>query len=267
MQPLMHSALYRGSLRHRRFAPRAHGFRYALFFMYLDLAELDRVFLGRWLWSTQRRALARFDRSDHFGDPARPLDDSVRDLVLRETGRWPAGPIRLLTHLRYLGYCFNPISVYYCFDATDTRVETVVAEVTNTPWNERTCYVLPVAASAADTKVLRFTTGKTMHVSPFMPMELGYDWAFSAPGERLNVHMGVSEHGRKIFDATLTLRRAPVTGLELAKALVQCPLMTAKVIGAIHWEALKLWLKRVPVHTHPAKKHRLGADASEARRA
>ncbi|MEI2421818.1 DUF1365 family protein, partial [Arthrospira platensis SPKY2] len=103
----------------------------------LDLAELDTVFRGRWLWSTQRPALAWLRREDHLGDPAHSLDESVRRLVAERTGRRPAGPIRLLAHLRYFGHCFNPVSFYYCYDAAGERVETIVAEVNNTPWGER----------------------------------------------------------------------------------------------------------------------------------
>ena len=136
----MHSALYQGWLRHRRRAPRAHAFAYPLFMAYLDLAELDRVFAGRWLWSARRAAPARFAREDHFGDPALPLDEAVRRLVHERTGRRPAGPIRLLTHLRYFGYVFNPVSFFYCYAGDE--VQTIVAEVNNTPWGERCMYVL-----------------------------------------------------------------------------------------------------------------------------
>src|SRR5262245_2484107 len=132
--PPMQSAIYHEWLRHRRFAPRAHAFRYRLFMLYLDLAELDVVFRGRWLCSTRRPAPARFDRADHLGDAALPLDVAVRDLVENRTGRRPRGAIRLLTHLRYFGHGFNPVSYYYCFDADGGDVETVVAEVNNTPW-------------------------------------------------------------------------------------------------------------------------------------
>ena len=238
----MKSCLYAGWVRHRRHAPRPHAFRYPLFMAYLDLAELDRVFAGRWLWSARRPALARFRREDHFGEPRVPLEQAVRELVQARTGRRPAGPIRLLTHLRYLGYVFNPVSFFYCFDAAGEDVEAIVAEVNNTPWGERHCYVLGG---------LKCRTGKEMHVSPFMPMDLRYDWRFTAPGERLGVHMRLTRADETVFDATLALAREPIGN----GVLLRFPLMTAKVIAAIHWEALRLWLKRVPFHSHPAHPH------------
>ncbi len=258
----MHSAIYRGWVRHRRFAPRAHAFGYRLFMMYLDLAELDRVFRGRWLWSTRRLALARFHREDHLGDARVPLDRAVRDLVERDTGRRPAGPIRLLTHLRYFGYGFNPVSFYYCFDATGTRVETIVAEVNNTPWGEQHCYVLSDSLNDDVARNKRYRFAKDFHVSPFMPMEVGYDWRFGPPEATLNIHMRLNGEA-KVFDATLHLERSPLTGANLARVLAAFPLMTLKIIAAIHWEALKLWLKRVPVHTHPKKLMHGGADPAK----
>jgi DUF1365 family protein len=248
----MNSCLYVGTLRHRRHAPRPHAFRYDLFMAYLDLAALDEVFRGRWLWSTQRPALAWFRRADYLGDASRPLDDEVRERVWRETGRRPRGPIRLLTHLRMFGHCFNPVSFYYCYDAHGERVETIVAEITNTPWKERHAYVLP-AAAPADGGRLRFRFDKKFHVSPFLPMALGYDWRFSTPGARLAVHMEDLQGGEKVFDATLALERREITGVSLAGALARHPAMSAKIVAAIHWQALRLWLKGAPFHTHPAK--------------
>jgi uncharacterized protein len=263
----LRSALYTGSVSHRRRAPRVHAFRYPLFMVWLDLAELDTVFRGRWFWGVERRTVAAFRRADHLGDPALPLERCVRDLIETETGRRPAGPIRLLTHLRYFGYCFNPVSFYYCYDAADRQLETVVAEVSNTPWGERHCYVLDGADELAQAHAARdeheagagmhrWRSDKRLHVSPFMPMDLQYEWRLltpaQEPGSPLAVHMRCDRAAQPLFDATLMLRRRPLSAPVLAATLLRFPWMTLKVISAIHWQALRLWLKRVPVHTHPA---------------
>lgn len=250
----MHSALYTGRLRHRRFAPTPHVFEYRLYMTYLDLAELDEVFRNRWLWSTRRPALAWLRRADYLGDARLPLDGAVRDRVERETGKRPAGPVRLLTHLRTFGHCFNPVSFYYCYDEIGERVETIVAEITNTPWKERHAYVLPARVGEGAGAALRFRFGKAFHVSPFMPMDIDYDWRFTPPGKRLTAHMESRRAGAKVFDATLSLERREITGASLAGALVGYPFATLQVVGAIYWQALRLWLKRVPFHVHPAKR-------------
>ncbi|MEM1411623.1 MAG: DUF1365 domain-containing protein [Pseudomonadota bacterium] len=232
--------------------PVAHEFCYRLFMMYLDLAEVDTVFDGRWFWSTKGRALARYRREDHLGNATEDLAGCVRALVHSESGYRPEGPIRLLTHLQYFGYVFNPVSFYYCFDQEDTRVEAIVAEVNNTPWGERHCYVLCDESERSGAHQ-RFTPVKRMHVSPFMQMDVDYDWRFRAPDERLTVHMENARGGEKVFDATLDLERREISAASLAGALASHPFMTGKVIGAIHWQALKLWLKGSPVHVHPDK--------------
>lgn len=253
----MKSAIYEGSVRHRRMWPREHEFSYRLFMLYLDLKELKTVFRGRWLWSSRRWAPARFRRQDHLGDAAQPLDDAVRELVLQETGSRPEGPIRLLTHLSYFGYCFNPVSFYYCFDREGEALDAIVAEVNNTPWGERFCYVLRGSPGQGPAAIVRYQPEKRMHVSPFMPMEMEYDWRFSQPAECLNVHMENHVGGRKCFDATLTLERTEISSRSLARVLTVYPLMTTKVMAAIHWQALRLWLKRVPLFDHPAKARKL----------
>jgi DUF1365 family protein len=166
----MQSCIYAGSVRHRRFSPVANEFRYGIFMMYLDLGELDHLFDGYWFWSARRAAPAWFRRADHYGDPRQPLDQSIRELVERATGERPAGSIRLLTHLRHFGYCFNPVSFYYCLDAGGA-ISHVVMEVNNTPWGETHCYVLPRPAHGSSGP-LRFEFDKAFHVSPFLPMDM-----------------------------------------------------------------------------------------------
>ncbi len=246
------SALYTGTIRHRRFAPRPHDFQYPIFMTLVDLAELPGLFDRFWLWSARRPALAWFRRADYHGDARIPLDVAVRDLVERETGQRPLGPVRLLTHLRFFGWASNPVSFYYVYDTRDEHVETVVAEITNTPWDERHAYVLPVADSeSAGARVHRWQFEKAFHVSPFLPMDMRYDWRFSDPAGTLGVHMENWRDGSRVFDATLTLRREPLSSASLARALVSFPFVTLKVSAMIYWQALRLWLKRTPFFTHP----------------
>jgi DUF1365 family protein len=251
------SCLYTGTVQHRRREPVSNAFRYRLFMMYLDLAELPRLFDPYLFWSAKRAAPARFKREDYLqtdGDASLPLDESVRRLVARETGKRPAGPIRLLTHLRYFGYSFNPVSFYYCFDESGAKLETIVAEITNTPWKQRHAYVLPVATSVRSSRhSWQFKFDKQFHVSPFNPMDMRYDWRFGIPDSGLYVHMENWRDGRPVFDATLTLKRKAIGSASLAHALVGFPLMTAQVITLIHWQALRLWIKRAPFYTHPDK--------------
>ena len=221
--------------------------------LYLDLAELPQVFDGYWLWSARRPAVARWHREDHYGDRSEPLDQSIRALVSSHAGRRPDGPIRLLTNPHYFGYGFNPVSFYYCFDAADRRVEAVVAEINNTPWGEQHCYVLPATSNRGTPEKLRFQFGKDFHVSPFLPMDMEYDWRFSTPGEHLLVHMENWREDNAVFDATLSLEREPICSRSLAGALAGYPFMTAKVAGAIYWQAFRLWLRRTPFFTHPDK--------------
>lgn len=249
MQAPVHSGLYFGAVRHRRFDATGHGFRTRLYMAYLDLDELDAAFRGRWFWSMRRWAPMRFRRADYFGPPMQLLADAVRNEVGRHLGHPPDGPVRVLTNLRCFGYVQNPVSIYYCFDRKE-RLVAALAEITNTPWGERHHYVL----TARDTGTsLRATFGKQFHVSPFQPMDLVYDWTLARPGEHLAVHMRSHRAGQKFFDATLLLRRAPWTTRSLGKALLCHPWMTAKVGLGIYWHAVRLWWKRAPFHVHPRK--------------
>lgn len=250
---LKHSALYTGRVQHRRFVPRPNLFEYRLFMFYLDLSELDALAGCSRFLSIRGPAPIRYRRSDYFGDAAVPLDAAVRDAVAERTGTRPTGPVRVLTHLRQLGYLFNPVSFYYCFDTAGERVETIVVDITNTPWNERFAYVLTADEDEVSGGWHRFRLAKAFHVSPFMDMNHIYDWRFSEPGDGLNVYFKNLVEGDTCFDATLSLKREPLTARSLRLALVRYPFLTYKVTAAIYWQALRLFGKRTPFHRHPDK--------------
>lgn len=249
----LNSCIYRGVVQHARYQPHVHRFQYQLFMMYLDLDELDVVFRNQWAWSTRWPSLAWFRRRDHLGDPTRPLADCVRELVQTQTGMNVRGPIRLLTQLRYFGYVMNPVSYYYCFDETGLQLQAVVAEIHNTPWGERHCYVIPQQAGnrSGETARISYEHAKDFHVSPFMPMELNYRWNFSTPGRELSVDVALLREREKVFDARLLLQKKPITSTHLMQTLLRFPCMTASVITAIYWQAFKLWLKKTPYYPHP----------------
>ena len=245
----MNSRLYVGTVRHRRRAGRAHAFAYRLFMPYLDLDELPELLDPFWLWSARRPAPAWFRRADYHGPPERALAPAVRDAVGSRTGHRPGGPVRVLTHLRYLGTCFNPVTFYYCFEPDGVRLHSILAEITNTPWGERHAYALDCRGQAGG--VHRFSFDKAFHVSPFMGMDHRYHWGFSTPGDRLHVTMRTEAQGRVVFDAALAVQARPFDRRNLATALARHPWMTATVVGGIYWQALRLALKRVRFHPHP----------------
>ncbi len=256
---MMHSKLYVGQVKHRRFAPVEHQFRYRLFMLYLDLDELPTLFDRFLLWSARGFNLAWFNRKKHLGEPDQDLKQSVIQLVQQRSGVTLDGPIRLLTHLSYFGYGFNPVSFYYCFDSFGERLQVIVAEVNNTPWNEQYCYVLDAASLSSQQprsdKLFSYELEKAFHVSPFQPMHYHYRWFFSMPQEKLSVHMENYDAQTKIFDATLYLRRQTINSASLARALLSYPLVTLKVTIAIYYQALRLWFKRTPFYDHPTHSH------------
>ena len=223
--------------------------------MFLDLAELPTLFGTNLFWSSNRVNLAYLRRRDHLGDPSVPLQRAVRDLVEVRIGKRPAGPIRLLTHLRYFGYCFNPVSFYYCYDESDEQVDTIVVEIHNTPWGEEYCYVLGEELNEHPVRGWkRYQFSKDFHISPFIDMDICYDWRLREPGKSLSVHMNSIEKDKKLFDATLTLNRREISSRELNRVLLAYPFMTLKVTSMIYLQALRLWSKGAIFYVHPDKR-------------
>lgn len=245
----MHSCIYEGWVRHRRFHPQAHAFRYPLYLTYLDLDELPQLFGDGWLWGYERPALASFRRRDYLGDPERPLDVCVRDLVEDSLGRRPAGPIRLLTHLRWLGFGFNPVSFFWCFDE-EGKPDALVLEVHNTPWGERHPYVLDARGHRPEGPFL-FRQAKEFHVSPFLGMGLGYRIRATLPGERHVVHMDCRDESRTVLDATLSLSRVALRPTAMLRVLCRYAAMPLRVVVGIYHQAWKLWRKGLTYHPHP----------------
>ncbi len=243
----MHSCVYEGWVRHRRFEPVAHAFRYRVWMVYLDLDELQQVFRKRLLWSTRRWNVAHFRREDYGPNPQQPLGAAMLDLAHRRLGQRPSGPIRLLTQLRMFGFVFNPVSFYFMYDGPE-HLQAVIAEVNNTPWGERHHYLLRAEdwSGGADSPAI----AKEFHVSPFMPMDVRYRWRISPPDESLAIHIDNWQE-QKFFDVTLNLQRRPITTANLARVLLRYPFSTYAVVARIYGQALRLWAKGCPFFAHP----------------
>ena len=239
---MIDSGLFTGTLRHRRFAPVAHAFTYPLFMALLDIDRLPELMRVSRVTGYNRFNWASFHDRDHLGDPARPLRTRLAVDAARHGIDLPDGPIFLLTHLRYLGYSFNPVSFFYCFDAGE-RLQVVLAEVSNTFGGAHNYWLRPDPGLHG----FRAAAAKSLYVSPFMPVELDYRFAFTSPADSLVAHMETVNAGLVGFDATLSLARRPWDAAEIRRALLRHPALTAHVVAAIHWQALRLWWKGVPL--------------------
>lgn len=245
--PAWHSAIYEGTLHHRRFGPGpGHSFSYDVAMPLLDLAEIDDVTRLHPLWSSRRPAPVRFRRSDFLGPAAVPLDRAVRDAVEARSGRRPSGRVSMLANLRTWGWLFNPISLYFCADRHDpTSVEALVADVENTPWHERTSYVVGPPG--------RHRFAKAMHVSPFLPMDVEYELRYTAPGDHLLVRFDVVRGDERLLAATLSLRRRALDRRALGSLVWAYPALTHRVSAGIYAQAARLRRKGAPFYRHPGR--------------
>jgi DUF1365 family protein len=243
--------IYKGTIRHRRFTPFNHFFNYPIFMVFFDIAKVETMIKKSWLWNINKPSLISFYRKDYHGNQNESLDAAVRATVFKKTGQDLKGPIRILTNLRYFGYCFNPVSFYYCFDQADQEVELIMAEVTNTPWKERHSYI--ISDKLSKEKSLTAILDKEFHVSPFWGMDHDYEWVFSQPEEGLVVNMKNFKQKDKVFDVTLIMNRKTLNEKNLIKQMLRFPFLTLRVVFRIHWQAVKLWIKNAPFFSHPDK--------------
>lgn len=249
-------AFGRGQVWHRREGPRAHAFRYRLYYSLLDVDGLESIFARSRLWSIERFNLVSFRRSDYLAPGDMPVAEAVRARVAAETGHRPGGRVLVLSHLRQWGLCFNPVTFYFCLadGGAGEQLAFIVAEVHNTPWGERHAYVLDCREMSGPDYRFRFP--KAFHVSPFLPMGMAYDWRFTFASDTVSVHMLVTADDTQSFSAGMKLAMVPMTRTGMRRMPLVFPFMTLRVLVGIYWQALRLWIKRTPFHDHPDKEHK-----------
>lgn len=267
-EPIINSGIYSGHIRHRRFTPVLHRFRYSMFMMYLDVDEIDSLSDRVTCFGRSWFHFARFRRQDYI-DGADDIHLAVEDKIHQLTGERIHGKVSMLCHLRYGGLYFSPLNMYYVFDQQGVW-QYVLAEVSNTPWNQRHYYAIP-AKQYWQQK--HFIDDKAFHVSPFNPMDQDYVWQLSLPDSIVRVHLEVdskkdsfcrggekeyyknsnhnSEVSTKVFDATLVMKKQSFTSATLLRHLLGTPIMMVKVLVGIYWQAFKLWRKGAPIYDHP----------------
>ncbi|QND54903.1 DUF1365 domain-containing protein (plasmid) [Phyllobacterium sp. 628] len=247
------SAIYAGKVTHKRLRPKQHFLRYRMFYMLLDIDEIDRIAASHMLFSRNRFNLFSFFDRDHGSkfDAAAGAPE-LRLYVenhLREAGMKPAGgAIKLMTMPRILGYVFNPLSVYFCHDSKGA-LTALIYEVNNT-FGQRHSYVFPLDGSD-DGKPLHQACGKEFYVSPFMDMALDYDFTITRPSETASVVINASDAEGLIIATAFSGKRRAFSDWQLLKLFLAYPLLTLKVIAGIHWEALWIWLKGVSLKPRP----------------
>ena len=249
----LNSRLFRGWIRHRRYLPKKHSFHYPVFMSWLDLEELDKLMALSPFWSLERFNLVSFYRRDYLGDTGQNLSGAVKKCIHEHTGESFKGRICLLTHMRFLGFCFNPVSFYFCYPEGTLSPRYILAEINNTPWNERFCYVLDAGENPVEKNKCVFNFEKAFHVSPFMRMQQHYRWQFTLHEPNLTIHMQLEEENECCFDATLQLKAQALSPCTMLTTPLHYPFLTLSVVVSIYWQALRLWLKGIPFYGHPGK--------------
>ena len=239
------SAIYPGTVMHQRVRPRRHRLTYRMFWLLLDLDEIDALSGSLRLFSRNRFNLFSFFDRDHGGGASLRAHVDGR---LARAGLETGGMVQLLSMPRILGYVFNPLSIYFC-RRRDGALQAMLYEVNNT-FGERHSYLIPIEGDAGET--IQQACEKRFHVSPFMAMDIAYRFRIGMPGQRLSVHITGSDAEGPMIVAAFSGRREALSDGALARTFLSHPLLTLKVVGGIHWEALRLWLKGIRLHPHPS---------------
>lgn len=275
---MLKQGFFVGSIRHRRYRPRPHEFTYEMYWSLLDLDKLEETFAQSKLWSLEKWNLISFRNKDFHQSSdiqeAKALETNILETSIPEintseknktsinkqailetirqrTGESFSGQVLMLSHLRYLGFNFNSVCFYFCIEKGNLKY--IVSEITNTPWGERHSYLHDCNQGQKQGSVYQFEFDKEFHVSPFLTMDMHYQWLFKVEQDGLRIHMVVNQKGsgQKFFDATFTADFIPLTQSSMRKLVLTRPLQPLKMVVAIYWQAFKLWLKKIPFVAHP----------------
>lgn len=244
----MQSQLYVGHVKHRRHQPHKHAFVYKVWYLYLSLDEINDLQKLTPILSVDKFNLLSLKQSNYLTQYSIPLKQAIFEHFKTKNIHYEGNHVFLLTQLSYLGFCYNPVSFFYCFDKTGTHLEYILAEIHNTPWNERYIYTL---ACEPNQKKLRFQHAKAFHISPFLPMDIKYDWRMNKPTEKIMMHLQDFKEDKLCFDATLHLTKKNLTQKNVLQLALLQPFNTQRVLFGIYWQALKLFLKKTPFFSHP----------------
>ena len=257
--------LFKGWVQHSRIQPKQHRFRYRYFQIWLDVKKTDELNkLSRW-WSTHKFNLIHFNRQNYLPGSG-SIYDEVRKIIKNQTNETFQGDVYLLGSLSYWGHCYNPVCFYFCY-TKNQELKYVLSEIHNTPWGQRFVYVhnidllkqpyqdLKISSHTNDllSDNVRFNFDKKFHVSPFMPMDIQYDWQFKVGSQRIAISMNLLQKNKSIFNAKMILTDVALDSNTARSLAFSYPFACMKVLIAIYWQALILWLKRIPFFTHPDK--------------